>query len=141
MSNKLVIKNRTVDNTSAEMWRSQNVSPENMPLWHVELRAMKTQQTQEKFFLIYFFFSIKSLEGVRVQGRELLPEINFSFQRGMYMAGQAFVKHFFFFLIFLWAPFFPFKASDPYLFLGSRWYLRLNCLVVFESHTCVYLCI
>ena len=66
-----------------------------MPLWHVELRAMKTQQTQKKLFF-FFNFSIKSLKGVRVQGRELLPEINFSFQRGMYMAGQAFVNQIFF---------------------------------------------
>ena len=116
MSNKLVIKNRTVDNTSAEMWRSQNVSPENMPLWHVELRAMKTQQTQEKFFLIYFFFSIKSLEGVRVQGRELLPEINFSFQRGMYMAGQPFVNLFFFSSSSCELPYFPLKHQILILF-------------------------
>ena len=48
-----------------------------------------------KVFFFFFNFSIKSLKGVRVQGRELLPEINFSSQRGMYMAGHAFVNQFF----------------------------------------------
>ena len=79
---------------------------------------MKTQETQEKlfFFFFFFYFSIKSLKGVRVQGRELLPEINFSSQRGMYMAGQAFVNQIFFFSSFCELPSFPLKHQTLVLF-------------------------
>ena len=90
-----------------------------------------------------FFFnsSIKSLKEGTIPGRELLPEINFSSQRGMCMAGQAFVNQIyiytFFPLIFLWTPFIPFEASDPYPLLSSRWYLRQLPGFVWLSYFCI----
>ena len=144
MSNKLVIK-------SQDHWYylSRNVKVAECVTWKYAAVACGTEANEDpansgKAF--FFNFSIKSLKEGPIPGRELLPEINFSSQRGMCMSGQAFANQ-----IYIYIHFFP--PPLPVNSFHSLWSLRplsfselkmvfktiaWFCLTLILLYTCVY---
>ena len=110
---------------------------QNVLLGHVnyfELKTIMAQQTEEGLFTSPLT-AWTNLDRGPVQGRELLPEINF-YTRKTYLYGMAPVV--FHILLFPSSGEFsssPLKSQTPNPFLlSSDWHINLNCLTVWSSH-------
>lgn len=112
--------------------------PQNAPLWagdYFKPKTIEAQRTQEECFLSILTVK-KNSDREPVPGRELLPEIIFTSERFISMAGQTSVYQTLALPVFLRIVILPFVVSDSYpLLLSSRgWRMTFKCLTIKEPH-------